>query len=147
MDDARTVEAAPAMLESVTRDAPVATVTVCDAAPHGLRDGDRVRFSGFAGMEELNAAPPPKGANVTAARAAAVLQTGAGVRAEARMVEERVQSYATTKHAAEEADMEPAPAVDTREVSVSGPYTFTLREAGRGTVPSNARAQRFRPDS
>lgn len=35
MDDVRTVAAAPAMLESVTRDAPVAAVTVCDAASHG----------------------------------------------------------------------------------------------------------------
>ena len=35
VDDTRTVAAPPAMLESVTRDAPVAAATVCDAASHG----------------------------------------------------------------------------------------------------------------
>ena len=56
VEDARTVHAPPAMLESVTRDEPLAAVTVCDAASHGLRDGDVVTFTSVEGMTELNAA-------------------------------------------------------------------------------------------
>lgn len=87
------------MLESVTRDSPIAAVTVCDAASHGLREGDRVRFTGVVGMEELNGvgvddAPKKKKKNNPAP------QTGEA-----------------------EAQVDGA-----REVSVAGPYAFTMRE-------------------
>lgn len=87
------------MLESVTRDAPIAAVTVCDAASHGLREGDRVRFTGVVGMEELNSvgvdsAPPKKTKNNSAPPPGEA-----------------------------EAELD-----GTREVSVAGPYAFTMRE-------------------
>jgi hypothetical protein len=63
---------------------------------NGLREGDRVRFTGFMGMNELN-----EGAADDA------------------------------KNAAPEAAAEAA-ADGTREVSIAGPYAFTMREVGLG---------------
>ena len=102
VDDERTVEAAPAMLESVTHamldSGPVASLTVCDAAAHGLRDGDLVRFSGVQGMEELN--HPPHTAVHTADTAGTAGAHTAGMQ------------Y--------------------REVHVTGPHAFTLGEDTSG---------------